>query len=375
MITIDKKSCTGCSACVNICPKNCITMNKDKEGFEYPLVNQDLCIDCHLCENACRLGKEIKKDTTPTPIACYNTDEGIRLKSSSGGIFYLLARLVLEQEGIVFGAAFDDDFHVHHISIDSIDQLPMLMKSKYMQSSIGNTFKEAKKYLDEGRLVYFTGTPCQIKGLHYYLKKDYSNLITQDIVCHGVPSNQAFDKYVSDINKDILLNVDFRSKDTSWKRYHMVLEFKNNKHSKMKNDDSYIIAFATLNANLRYSCYQCQANGVNREADITLGDFWGIDKIDKDMFDDRGTSLVLIHSLKGEKLFEQIKEYIVYKEESLDETLKYNQSIYLSSKTPKFRDSFYKELENKSFTSLVDKLLFYNKVKNKLSRLGKKIKK
>lgn len=198
MITVhDKSLCSGCGACFNICPENCIKMCEDSEGFLYPEADKSKCIDCGLCEKACPIFKEYKGNPEGRAYACINKDESVRMESSSGGIFRLIAEYVLAKGGVVFGAAFDEDLTVHHILAESPGEIYKLQGSKYVQSRIENTYKKAKEYLENGRMVLFTGTPCQISGIKAYLNKDYENLILQDIVCHGVPSGKVWKKYVN----------------------------------------------------------------------------------------------------------------------------------------------------------------------------------
>ena len=198
MINIkDKSKCCGCSGCMNICPKNAIIMKEDKNGFKYPIVDKEKCINCGLCEKVCPIlnnKKEQQKEIKA--YACYNKNIEERLKSSSGGIFILLAKEILKRNGIVFGAAFDENFNVKHISIDNEKDIEKLMGSKYVQSNMGKVYKEVKEFLENGKYILFSGTPCQIEGLKKFLKKDYDKLYTQDIICHGVPSPKIWQMYL-----------------------------------------------------------------------------------------------------------------------------------------------------------------------------------
>ena len=197
MIEISKKSkCSGCHACYNICPKNAINMQVDENGFKIPIVDKSKCVNCGMCDRACPIINKNIIDNEPKVYVCYNKNENIRYKSSSGGIFTLIAREILQRKGIVFGAAFNEDFSVSHMYIDDIEKLDMLRRSKYVQSSINDTYRQAKEFLEAGRFVLFTGTPCQIEGLLAYLGKQYNKLYTQDIVCHGVPSQKVWRKYL-----------------------------------------------------------------------------------------------------------------------------------------------------------------------------------
>ena len=192
----DKANCCGCSACYSACPKQCISMVEDEEGFRYPIIDKSKCIDCGLCEKVCPVLNVSNPNKPASIFAFSNKSEDIRLKSSSGGAFSLLAELVLSQGGVVFGAAYDNNWEVAHTYIERIEDLDMLRRSKYVQSRIGDTYKQAKNFLKEGRKVLFTGTPCQISGLRHYLRKDYENLITMDFVCHSAPSPKVWRKFL-----------------------------------------------------------------------------------------------------------------------------------------------------------------------------------
>ena len=194
--TLEKKDCSGCMACMNICPKNAIMMKEDKNGFKYPKIDEKLCIDCGLCSKACPVINKLKENLYNIKVyACKNKDENIRKKSSSGGLFTLFAKYILDQEGVVFGAKYDENLRVIHDYIEKDDNINEFRGSKYVQSDINSTYAKAKKFLSNGRKVLFTGTPCQIEGLITYLGKNYSNLYTQDFICHGVPSPKVWKKY------------------------------------------------------------------------------------------------------------------------------------------------------------------------------------
>ena len=231
----EKNNCCGCSACVQICPKQCISMAADNEGFLYPQVNSAICIDCGLCEKVCLV---INQSAPREPLVVYaakNNNEDIRLKSSSGGIFTLLAEKVIEEGGVVFGAKFDADWNVIHDYTETIEGLAAFRGSKYVQSIIGDNFKTAKQFLNNGRKVLFSGTPCQIAGLKKYLRKEYDNLLTVDVVCHGVPSPMVWRDYldykrakraagkntVSSSLKElpVITGISFRDKTKGWKKY------------------------------------------------------------------------------------------------------------------------------------------------------------
>lgn len=376
---INMTNCSGCSACFNACPKNCITMKESKEGFWYPEIDTGLCINCGMCEKVCPILKGYKGNPKGKAYAAMNKNEDIRTKSSSGGIFTLLAEHIINKGGVVFGAAFDEDFSVKHIAVKSVENLEKLRGSKYLQSEIGDAYKRAKKLLDSGRWVLFSGTPCQISGLKSYLDKPYENLIIEDLICHGVPSPKVWDRYVKFRESRALSKADkvtFRNKKYGWKNYLVSFDFKSKaRYSKAVGEDSYMKAFLS-DLCLRPSCYDCHSKSLERESDITLADFWGIENVAPDMDDNKGTSLVLINSEKGEKLFDAIKDGIKYKEVDIDEAVRYNSAAYKSAEKPKTRDKFMKEIMEDDFEKTVKKhtkVNFFNRNLRRLKTIVKKI--
>ncbi|MDE6024410.1 MAG: Coenzyme F420 hydrogenase/dehydrogenase, beta subunit C-terminal domain [Lachnospiraceae bacterium] len=369
---INKEKCSGCYACANKCPQNCIKMKMDKEGFRYPCIDKNKCIDCHLCEKVCPIINQEGIDNNPKAYACINKNEDIRLESSSGGIFSLLAECVIEQGGIVYGAAFNDKYEVEHIGITNIDELYKLRGSKYVQSNIGNVYSEIEKQLEAGQLVYFSGTPCQVGGLLSFLSKSYNNLICQDIVCHGVPSPKIWKQYLEMHNReynDIPTQINFRQKDAGWSMYELNIKYMNNNSYKCYHrNDVYMKAFLG-NMDLRPSCYHCHFKSLNRLSDITLADFWGVDNVVDDMNDNKGTSLVFINSEHGNILFHKIKDEMIYKEVDINKAVVSNPCAYESVQEPKVRKHFFDKIDKVGFDKYIkrvtkDKLIL--KVKRKI---------
>lgn len=313
MIKLQKKSdCCGCEACVQKCSKHCIRMTLDEEGYYYPEIDTSVCVDCGLCEKVCPIINlsSLKEVTTPiASLAVKNSDDEVRMTSSSGGVFISLASTVVEHGGVVFGAVFDYDFKVIHTSAKTCEELRPMKGSKYVQSIIGNCFSEAETLLKAGKTVLFTGTPCQIAGLHTYLRKDYDNLITVDIVCHGVPGPALWKRYLNDLRGGIpITHVSFREKKGySWSQYGLrILSDYNVLYNDYARKNPYMRAFLSNNA-LRPSCYSC-LHKRRSGADITLGDFWGIGKVLPDFADEIGISMVSVNTEKGDKLFKEIKD-------------------------------------------------------------------
>lgn len=354
----DKHKCCGCSTCAGICPKHCITMEVDAEGFLYPKIDADICIDCHLCEKRCPVlnVKRETNDVRPTLYAAYAKDEEIRKFSSSGGIFTLLAEEIIERGGAVFGATFDESLNVYHLCIDNKKQLYRLRGSKYVQSNIGSTYIQAKKLLEMGQIVLYTGSPCQIEGLKQYLNGKWEeNLILMDFVCHGVPSPLVWQSYKHFKEKEYkakVANASFRGKKFGWRLFNMALDYQNGKKYECSiNLDPYLQTFIR-NVSLRPSCYECPFKKVNRESDITLADYWGIWKQDPMMYDDKGTSMVLVHSPKGIELLKSVKDRMVCKEENFDFVMKVNHNMTHSCSKPSTRSQFFSDILHLPFNDV-----------------------
>lgn len=381
MIKIDeKKSCSGCHACYNVCPQNAIEMLEDEKGFKYPKINKENCIDCGLCEKVCPIINNMKKENKAQIYACYNKNEEVRVKSSSGGIFTLIAEEILKRDGVVFGATFNEDFSVSHTYIEKFEDLDKLRTSKYVQSIIGDTYKNAKEFLDNDRYVLFTGTPCQIEGLLRYLKKDYKKLYTQDIVCHGVPSPKVWKKYLQyrlKTDNESPLKINFRDKEQEgWHLFSLSFKYKDYEYAKNQNMDDYMRAFLK-DVCLRDSCYNCSFRKENRFSDITLADCWGIKKIKPELDDNKGTSLILINSEKGKELYSIIEKNLESFETNMEKAIESNPAIVKSPIVNKNREAFFDNLDNYDFNELVKKYVpepnFIQKCTRKIKRIIKKV--
>jgi len=354
----DKKDCMGCYACSNICPVNSISMVSDTEGFWYPQVDYDKCIKCGQCRKVCPILSKTSISNVPSAYACINKEEAVRLASSSGGIFTLIAEQVIEDGGVVFGAGYNDDFTIEHSYIETKEELSKFRGSKYVQSRIGNTYNQVKDFLKTGRSVLFTGTPCQISGLKSYLRKSYDNLICIDIICHGVPSPKVWMKYVSyreQVAGSSAQRISFRRKDEGWKRFSATFLFKDGtEYRKTLDQDLYMQAFLK-NVCLRPSCYVCEFKSLHRQSDITLADFWGIQNILPEMDDDKGTSLVFVNTTKGKEVFGQIENKMKYKEVELDQAIVFNPAAIRSAESNQNRSKFFDKLDEIPFDQLIKK--------------------
>lgn len=317
----DKRDCVGCNACTQRCPKNCITMHRDSQGFLYPEVDLEVCIHCDLCEKVCPVINQAAHQEPLETYAAVNNNSLELQTSSSGGIFVALAKKVIKDGGVVFGARFNDNFEVIHDFCESQEGLPPFQGSKYVQSNIGNAFLKAEEFLKQGRTVFFTGTPCQIAGLNLFLRKDYPNLITADVICHGVPSPLVWKKYLQHVkdshpNKAKISNINFRDKKQGWENFGLSIctqetagdvsaNIPQNTSSspvncsfKSHNDDLYMRLFLS-NLDLRPSCHQCPVRSGKSQSCLTLGDFWGVKTVVPQAYNPSGTSLLLANTHSG----------------------------------------------------------------------------
>ena len=316
--------CTGCSACASACPKGCIQMLEDREGFLQPKINTKSCIKCHKCERVCPvLNPEDQSDGETKAYAVINKDEDIRAKSSSGGVFYALAKWTIDQGGVVFGARFNDQWEVVHDYAETVDGIYPFMGSKYVQSRVGNCYKQAKTFLDSGRWVLFSGTPCQLAGLRGYLKREYVRLIQVDIICYGVPSPGVWRNYLREHvkrNGDIS-HISFRNKRNGWKNSHFIISYK--KNSAEEIDGLFMKGFS-YKVYLRESCYECPFRSYHRNSDLTIADYWGVDKFCNEMFDNKGTSVVFVHSDLGLSVLDALSDQVKAAPQCKDNVVTFN---------------------------------------------------
>ena len=357
MISLKNKyDCCGCSACAQACPKQCIIMVNDEEGFLYPQIDIDTCINCNKCERVCPI---INQNSVKKPIVAYaakNKNDQIRLISSSGGIYTLLAEKTINNNGVVFGAKFNNKWDVIHDYTEKLDGIGAFRGSKYVQSQIGDNYKKAQKFLQEGREVLFSGTPCQIAGLHRFLNKTYLNLITIDIICHGVPSPMVWQKYIQRYHQKQITDILFRDKTNGWKDYEFVISSGQHTIIREKRANNVFMNLFLSDLCLRPSCSNCPAKKGSSHSDITIADFWGIEHVIPTFDDDKGCNLVLINSIKGADIFNSLDCEKV--ETNFDDAIKHNASYYKSISEPKYRSYFFENFDKKGFD-------VYNSIKRK----------
>lgn len=351
----ESQDCVGCGACAEICPKKCIQLTENKEGFKYPTINTKNCISCKQCRKVCpALNSEKVKFPNGKVYAAVNKNHSVLMKSSSGGIFSSIAKFVLNHDGIVFGAAFTKDMILIHKSVNNEQNLEDLRGSKYLQSDIQNVFKKIKALISEKRLVYFVGTSCQVAALKLFLKADSEFLLTSDLICHGVPSPKAFKIFLNSLEKQENVKVikyKFRDKSINgWNCASPTSIVLDNKYGQLKEihyhriQNAYFKAFINGSLN-RECCYKCKFTTEERCSDITLADFWGIDKFCKKFHCDYGVSLIIINSNKGKYVFNDIKDSITVQEATYEQAEVVNKCLYESTPRPSIRDYIYNNID------------------------------
>lgn len=331
MISIDKSKCTGCGACIQKCPNDCISMECDEYGFEYPKIDVQQCINCNACEKVCQqyTVKNMTKSVQRAYAAVNESAIDLYLESS-GGAFGAIAKKILEKSGIVYGCAIMNGIDVKHIRVTSLENLKLLYGSKYVYSTTGDTFSKVKDDLEKGKIVLYSGTPCQISGLKLFLQKNYDNLYTVDIVCHGVPSQYHFKKmldWIGTKHNIKIVDVLFRTKDKKKAKgtYSGAIVSDDGKHIKYAYYDYYYYFYYLMGLISRENCYQCQFANLNRPGDITIGDFWGVEGFKLDLDISRGCSLVITNSVKGNELLQE--SGINKQEVPLDAAIKNNKQL------------------------------------------------
>ncbi|HAY72483.1 MAG TPA: (4Fe-4S)-binding protein [Ruminococcaceae bacterium] len=351
------KNCTGCAACSAVCTHNAISLCADKEGFRYPQIDSSLCTECGACASVCPVLNESSHSKAAKIYAVRATDSSVRMNSSSGGFFSVLASKVIADGGIVYGAAFSSDYKsVKHTGIEKSEDIYKLRGSKYIQCvNDRSLFSEITKELISNRTVLFSGTPCQVEGIKSFLKQDYNNLITVDMVCHGVPSPSVWRAYISELEKEngsTVQNVSFRDKVSGWKKYSFTVDFANGKHfTQIVTENPYMRAFVR-SVTIRKSCYNCPFRRLERVSDLTMADFWGCEKVTPQMNDNTGITLAFVNNEKGETLFRTLSD-TEFSQVSESDALRENRSMYIQTDYNFNRNYFFDNLDNLSAKELL----------------------
>lgn len=359
---IDKvtvQECAICGACVNACPVDAISFAKAHLDFWYPQINEDICIHCNQCECACPiLGCTGKLDDGyPVAFAAKSADDSIRLRSSSGGVFYELAEQMLREGGYVCGAVFDDEFHVKHILSNTYEDILRMMGSKYAQSDMGYCYREIKEMLEKGNKVLFSACPCQVAGLRTFLGKDYKNLLLVELICHGIPSDGMLQTYIGMQEKKYgarLTKLEFRNKAKGWHNSSVRMEFKNKRiYSEVATADVFYKGFIS-NMYLKSACYQCHFRDFSVGSDMILGDFWGAEAELPDD-DNKGTSAIIVETEKGLHMLDRCRLTSISVQ--LETVIKYNRNLIQSVEKNQLREPFYAFAENNGFEAAIHNYL------------------
>ncbi len=370
----DKKNCCGCGACSNICPKNCINMKYDEEGFTYPDIDSTNCVNCGLCEKVCPISNYSKpKNSLQEAAIVQNRDKTVLQESTSGGFFSVIAEYVIEKGGVVFGVSIDEEYKVKHIYVDSKNELCRFRNSKYVQSDVGTSFVDVKKFLEEGRIVCFSGTPCQVYALTKYLGKDYQNLILVDVVCRAVPSPGVWNRYIKMKEKKLgsLSIIRFRDKKLGYQYSTMYISSKSGEERGGIESDQWLRMFFS-GMTIRPSCSACVFRSPKRVSDFTIWDCFNIHRLDKSFDEDKGTTRVLIHSKKGSLVFDEIKEHFQYKVVSYEIAIEGCKEFESSPQLHYERSEFFSDYNHMDFDDLLNKY-YPTTIKIKIMKLARLI--
>ena len=353
MLTVDYEKCTGCGACVQRCPKQCISWTQREFGFRYPQIDKDACVNCGQCEKVCPIDKALEVSAEQKAYAAVHKDDEVLAKSTSGGAFTAIADAVFAQDGIVYGAAMLDGMQVKHIRTSGKDDFEGLRSSKYLQSDTGTTYQMVEQDLKQGKTVLYSGTPCQIDGLKNFLGKDYENLYTVDIVCHGVGSQAYFDKYMDYARERYgkIKALRFRSKEyAGWSCGGGVVVVDSSdclKKIPYRDFDNYYYSYFLSGDIYRKSCYSCKYANTNRVGDFTLGDYWGVEALNLPLQTENGCSLLLVNNRHAMQLLDEI-ESLDRVETTVEQAAHCNKQLNAPSKLMDSRQNRIGEYESMS---------------------------
>ena len=373
---LDEKKCCGCMACLNACPCSAIKIVENKNGFIYPKIDESLCINCGLCSNVCDFNKE--HETASNIEHAYSleiNDKKALYESTSGGAFTAISDRILQNGGAVVGSIMEKDFSIHHVIAKNKETRNRMRRSKYVQSDVSSVFKPIKELLDIDVPVLFTGTPCQCAAIKSYLRKDYSNLLVVDFLCHGVPNNKMFKDHISFLEKyygEVILDYTFRDKVYGWDSYNNNVYLSKKRKTRLINQAYY--DFFVNNISLRPSCYNCAYRSLHRSSDITIADFWGIEKL-RGKRNTKGVSLILTHSKKAVECINEIKTYAKIAEIPIEDVL-YRIALK-PAKCSEKADAFWEEYTKNGYQSVVTKffpMTFSKQIRFEIRKIAKKLK-
>lgn len=357
LVTNKKEECCGCSACQQICNVNAISIIPDEEGFLFPIKNKDICTNCGACEKVCPFEHPIYFQNSPKVLAAYLKNSSEIKKSSSGAIFYVIAREIIKLGGVVCGATIDENMQVYHVVAKTLDELELIRGSKYVQSALGDCYREIRRILKSGQWVYFTGTGCQVAGLKTFLRKDYANLLTSDLICHGVPNQRLFDmhiKYLEKKHNGKVIAYQFRD-NKNWRVNELVTMVIGSQTRFFRlptyefSPYLYSFMFAMI---YRYSCYKCPFAKVTRQGDITLADFWGIHHFFPNMDARHGVSLVLLNTDKGIDFWKKIHSYVYSEEANISSAAQFNGNLVRSTVMPLIRETIFSKIKMEGYNAI-----------------------
>lgn len=367
---VSKQDCVGCKACGDVCPVQAITYKIDKEGFWYPHIIMNECISCGLCEKVCpALKKHYGTDNgreKPKAYKVYHKDKSIRYNSTSGALYYALAKAFIDKGGYIAGCVYNDHYSgaFHYVS-NTKEGLKKIMGSKYFQSDTEGIFLEVKELLAAGKNVLFCGTPCHISALYGFLQKKYANLYTVDFICRGINSPLAFSKYMDELKvrfQSDIAEVHFKNKSHGWTNLGTLIKFKNGKqYYRNKFNDPWVNAFVAGNLYMRPSCGVCKYKDFPRTSDITMGDFWGLDFTREE--EKLGVSAALINTKKGDALLNMADKFLALEERSFHEVVEGNPALIQCVKMNPARALFFERIQNENYSKVVWDILGSNKIK------------
>lgn len=376
-----KEDCCGCRSCEQICPRSCISMQEDFEGFRYPIVNEELCIHCGLCSSHCPMIEEFSMDnrrlSEPLVYAARLRNDEILLQSSSGGMFSVFAEETLNKDGVVFGCELDENLIARLICVKEKKELVRLRGAKYVASDPNTSYSQVKDYLKQNKAVFFTGTGCQIAGLYKFLGTDYPNLLTMEIICHGTPSQKLFSKHVEYLTQKLgerIVSFRFRDKSKGWgENYRMQALTATKVYESSESNDPYFSSFLRCKVS-RPCCYECRIAKPERVADFTVGDFWGLELFHPEFYDQHGVSGILINTKKGLDVFESVKRGLDYIKSNFEEFSYKNGHLHSPAHRPACRTDIYKGIDELPYSQYSNKLrlrgkqFFFTKMKELLPK-------